>query len=516
MKWMSLTDVFATSARHLMIPIRHQCTGHCQRSSAILPEFLSPVVRESYLATGIKSDRAARGAEPFIRVSWEHALDLVANEIERVKRDYGNTAIFAGSYGWASAGRVHHPRTLLKRLLNLHGGFTDHVLDYSRGAALVIVPRVVGTEDPVGIHLTAWDSIIDHSKMILCFGGMSPKNFQIDAGGMGIHRSNDWMGRIRASGIEVIHVSPLRSDLSEALDSHWLPIRPNTDTAMMLGMAHTLYSEDLHDREFLQRCCCGFDVFARYLSGESDGIPKSAEWAATICEIAADTIRDLARRAAACRTMVTLAYSLQRGDHGEQPIWMGITLAAMLGQIGLPGGGFGVGYGSMGTKGMRRAPASLRAVPTGTNPTGSFIPVSRIADMLLSPGEPYDFNGQRRTYPDIRMVMWGGGNPFHHHQDINKLLQAWRKPETVVVQETFWAPIARFADIVLPATTTLERNDIGAGWWDNVVYAMQQALPPVGDARSDFEIIAALADRLRAGRGIYGGSRRVWLGSVPL
>jgi biotin/methionine sulfoxide reductase len=97
----------------------------------------------------------------------------------------------------------------------------------------------------------------------------------------------------------------------------------------------------------------------------------------------------------------------------------------MLGQIGLPGGGFGVGYGSMGTKGMRHAAAALRSIPTGNNPTGRFIPVSRIADMLLSPGEPYDFHGKRYTYPDIHMLLWGGGNPFHHHQDLNKLLRAW-------------------------------------------------------------------------------------------
>lgn len=471
-----------------------------------------PAVREGYLAKGIASDRAARGGEPFVRVTWDRALDLVAAELQRAKREHGNDSIFAGSYGWASAGRLHHPRTLLKRMLNLHGGFTDHVLDYSRGAALVIVPRVVGSEEPVGIKLTAWDSIIEHAELILSFGGMAPKNFQIDSGGMGVHRSNDWMRRIRAAGIEVVYTSPLRSDISEHLHAQWLPIRPNTDTALMLGIAHTLVTEGLHDQAFLDRYCTGFDVFARYLVGESDGLPKSAEWAARICELDPDVIRSLARRAAGRRTMITLAYSLQRGDHGEQPIWMGITLAAMLGQIGLPGGGFGVGYGSMGTKGIRHAPSVLRAVPAGNNPAGCFIPVSRITDMLLSPGASYDFNGLRLTYPDIHMVMWGGGNPFHHHQDINRLLRGWQKPETIVVQEVFWTPVARFADIVLPAASTLERNDISAGWWDNVVYAMKQAIPPIGEARSDLAIVAALAERLGYGEAFNEGRDEMsWL-----
>jgi biotin/methionine sulfoxide reductase len=132
----------------------------------------------------------------------------------------------------------------------------------------------------------------------------------------------------------------------------------------------------------------------------------------------------------------------------------------------------------------------------GVNPTGKYIPVSRITDMLLHPGESFDFNGKRLTYPDVRMVLWAGGNPFHHHQDLNRMLRGWQKPETIVVSEIFWTPVARFADIVLPAASTLERNDISAGWWDNVVYAMQKAVEPVGESRSDLDIVTALAERL--------------------
>jgi biotin/methionine sulfoxide reductase len=455
-----------------------------------------PMVRADYLARGIASDRSGRGREPFVPISWDRALDLVAGEINRVKAAHGNAAIFAGSYGWASSGRLHHPRTLLKRLLNLHGGFTDHVLDYSRAAASVIVPRVLGTMDPVAVNLTTWDSIIANAELIVSFGGMAPKNFQIDSGGMGVHRGQQWMQAIRDAGIGVVYVGPYRDDISDTLDADWLSIRPGTDTALMLGLAHTLHAEQLHDTQFLGRYCVGFPIFARYLTGEADGIAKSAEWAAPLCDVPAETIRTLARRMAAKRTMITLSYSLQRADHGEQPMWMGIVLAAMLGQIGLPGGGFGIGYGSMGTKGMRRAPVPLRAIPTGDNPTGSRIPVARISDMLLSPGQTIDFNGERITYPDIRMIYWGGGNPFHHHQDINRLLQAWRKPETIVVQDFYWTPAARHADIVLPVATPLERNDVSAGWLDNTVYAMRKAIEPIGEARSDYDIVCALADRL--------------------
>ncbi len=94
-------------------------------------------------------------------------------------------------------------------------------------------------------------------------------------------------------------------------------------------------------------------------------------------------------------------------------------------------------------------------VPQGRNSIADFIPVARIADMLLHPGEPFDYNGQRLTYPDIKLVYWAGGNPFHHHQDLNRLRRAFARPDTVIVTNSAWTATARHADIVLPATITL-------------------------------------------------------------
>jgi biotin/methionine sulfoxide reductase len=119
-----------------------------------------------------------------------------------------------------------------------------------------------------------------------------------------------------------------------------------------------------------------------------------------------------------------------------------------------------------------------------------------MADMLLSPNQEYDFNGERQRYPDVRLVYWAGGNPFHHHQDLNRLRQAWARPETVIVNDTWWTATARRADIVLPATTTLERNDVGAGARDRYIFAMEKAIDPVGGSRHDADIFRELAARL--------------------
>ena len=191
----------------------------------------------------------------------------------------------------------------------------------------------------------------------------------------------------------------------------------------MLGLAHTLVAEGLHDQGFLDRYTRrATTTFERYLLGEADGVPKDAAWAAPVCGVEPEAIRRLARRMAAARTLVTVTWSLQRAQHGEQPVWAALALAAMLGQIGLPGGGFGHGYGSMGDVGEPR-PAGAAADPAARATTrcarSSRSPGSRTC--CCNPGAAYDYDGERLTYPDIRLVYWAGGNPFHHHQDLGRL-----------------------------------------------------------------------------------------------
>ena len=163
------------------------------------------------------------------------------------------------------------------------------------------------------------------------------------------------------------------------------------------GVAHTLYSEQKHDQAFLDRYTTGFDKFLAYLLGQEDGQPKSAEWASTICGVDAKVIRQLALDMASKRTMIMAGWGMQRQQHGEQPNWMLVTLAAMLGQIGLPGGGYGFSYhyssgGSPTAKGGILAGISAGNAPkNGPAP----IPVARIADCLANPGKTIDFNSAR-------------------------------------------------------------------------------------------------------------------------
>ena len=261
----------------------------------------------------------------------------------------------------------------------------------------------------------------------------------------------------------------------------------------MLALVHTLVVEGLHDRDFLDRYTVGWPVFERYLLGETDGQPKDAAWAAAITGVAADTIVALARSLHGRRALIVVSHSLQRAEHGEQPVWMGAVLAAALGQIGLPGGGYAYALGAIAYYGRRYNAVPMPTLPQGRNGVAEFIPVARIADMLLNPGGTYRYNGQTRTYPDIRLVYWAGGNPFHHHQDLNRLRRAFAQVDTLVVHELGWTATARHADFVLPCD-----DDAGARG-----YRRQRQRSAAGaDARG--------SRRLMARRGTTTRSSPIW------
>ena len=456
-----------------------------------------PMVRKSFLDKGIAANPAGRGAEPFVAVDWETALDLAAGQIERVRSDHGNGSIFAGSYGWGSAGRFHHAQSQVHRFMNAAGGYVRHKNSYSHAALEVMIKHICADMREVVLNeMTQWPEIASDCELMVMFGGLPHKNAQVTSGGVGRHTLNEGLQACYDAGVEFVNISPLRTDVAAMFEPEWVAVRPNTDAALMLALAHTLISEDLHDKDFIARYTVGLDKFTPYLMGESDGLVKDATWAEPITGITAKTIIDLARRMADCRTMIMTAWGVQRGDHGEQPIWLTVVLAALLGHIGLPGGGFGIGYGSENGLGNPTKLFNWPALAQGENAVDDFIPVARISDLLLSPGKTYDYDGEKRTYADIRLVYWAGGNPFHHHQDINRLIEAFRRPECVIVNEVHWTSVARHADIVFPATTALERNDLMFARWEPTVVPMHKAIEPIGESRNDYDIFAALSQRL--------------------
>ncbi|MEQ1614784.1 MAG: molybdopterin guanine dinucleotide-containing S/N-oxide reductase [Hyphomicrobiaceae bacterium] len=471
-----------------------------------------PMVRRGWLERGPGPDDR-RGRDEYVAMSWKVVTDLLGGELARVRDKHGPGAIFGGSYGWASAGRFHHAQSQIHRFLNTAlGGYVRSVNSYSSGASSVLIPHVLNDYEDTTKRNVSWEQIADHSDVVLSFGGMALKNSMVAGGGISQHVERGAMDRARARGCRFVLVGPLRADLPEEAGAEWIPNIPGTDTALMMALVHTLVINNRHDRDFLDRFTVGWPVFERYLMGHADGQPKDADWAAAITGVSAETIRKLALSLAGRRTLVVVSHSLQRAEHGEQPVWMGAVLAAALGQIGLSGGGYGYALGAIGYYGRRYNAVPVPTLSQGRNGVADFIPVARISDMLLKPGTTYRYNGQTRTYPDIRLVYWAGGNPFHHHQDLNRLRCAFAKVDTLVVHELGWTATARHADFVLPCTMTLEREDIGANANDPLMVAMHPVAKPIGDARDDYEIFADLARRLGAEEAFTEGRTvRQWL-----
>jgi biotin/methionine sulfoxide reductase len=299
-------------------------------------------------------------------------------------------------------------------MLNLVGGFTDHRDTYSVAAGPVILRHVLGSDGSSNGAATTLDNIAEHCETLIVFGALSPRTSQIEAGGLARHKLEMYLKRMVEREVRIILVSPSRNDIPDWVNAEWWPIRPNTDTALMLAIAGEVVKAGWHDVDFLKAGCSGSDLFLDYLSGATDGVEKNAEWAAHITGLEVAQIRALVPTLQARRVMLTVSWSLQRARFGEQPFWAALGLAAVLGQIGLPGGGVGYGYGSLGGVGATYGVGLSPSVSKLENPTGSFIPVSRITDLLLNPGTPFTYEGKTYSYPDIRLVYWAGGNPYHH------------------------------------------------------------------------------------------------------
>ena len=460
-----------------------------------------PMVRRSFLEKGWRAGGEGRGSGPFVRVSWETAAKLVADELKRVKETYGNSAIYAASPAWMSPGSLGNARNLMQRVLNLNGGFTGSMGDYSTGCAQTILPYVIGSNG-VYEQVTSWELIADKTELVILWGCDPTVTNELDWASTFHEAADDWR-RLKAGKAEIIAINPLKPDTAVFMGdkAQWIAPRPNTDVALMLAVAYELEHSGLADHEFLRKYTVGFEKFRPYLMGETDGVKKTPEWAEAVCGVKAGVIRELARKMSAKRTMIMGGWGIQRAEHGEQVHWMMVVLAAMTGQIGLPGGGFGFTYHySNGGAPTSEAPAlpGISAFPKNCpHPEKSLpaIPVARITDCILHPGKTIDHNGSKITYPELKMAVWSGGNPFGHQEDVASLREAWRRLETTVVCDVVWTASARHADIVLPAATTFERNDITSiGSYANAGYvAMQQAVLPQYESKSDFEVWRAVA-----------------------
>ena len=428
-----------------------------------------------------------RGSGEFARASWDEALAEVAAQLRRVCDTYGPAAILDCSRtGSLSA---LHGRAVVPRLLHMLGGCTELWTNISAEAEVFAVRMTYGAKAD---YKSAGREPIDYlnSRLILMWG-WSPGDGTFGTGTL------QYLKLARKHGVRMICVDPRRTRSSHELADEHVFIRPSTDTAALLAMAYVITREGLQDRAYLDRHVLGFDEahlppgapagssYRAYLMGEADGVRKTPEWASAITGVPAATLERLAIEFATSRpAALHCGYAPGRTLHGEQFHRAAYALAAMTGNVGIPGGNAGTSNGATGRGGVQLLSA-------GPNPAGARVSSPLLADLLD--------RGRAGGYPaDIKMIYSAAGDLFNQLPNVPRILAAAQRLEFMVVHEHFMTPTARYADIVLPATTFWERNDVHTPWagaGHYVVY-MKKAIEPVGECRNDLDICTDLARRL--------------------
>ncbi len=453
-----------------------------------------------------------RGEGEFHPISWEEALDSVAAQFERVKRKYGSSALFV-PYGTGSYNQLNGSH-VARRLMNLFGGCLGIYNSYSWAATNMATPTVYGTLI-TGNQRQDWLN----SKYILMWG-WNPAEMRDGT------NSDYFVKLAREAGARVVCIDPRHTLSAAALADEWIPIRPGTDTAMMSSMAYIMLTEGLYDANFVTTHCVGFNAeqmpvdgaesYSEYILGIRDGTPKTPEWAESITAVPAETIARIAREYATSKpAMLYQGYGMQRRAYGEQVVRAGCVLAAITGNVGIPGG-WASGLGLQAPDG-----GGLWTVfPTRENPIKSEIPVFLWSEACLRGKSMTTADGVRGTQRldnDIKLIYGVATNCLiNQHADINRtaaILRDEKIVEFIVIQDNFLTSSARFADIVLPACTQFETWGVEDGWkYGDEVILQPKLVEPPGECKSDYRICAELAERLGIGNIFTEGrDEKAWV-----
>ncbi len=413
----------------------------------------------------------SRGSGDFKEVSWDEALDCVVAGLRKIKRKFGSESIlFLGGSG-ACRGALHNTGSLTKRFLNMFGGYTQTYGNYSSAASDFVTPYLFGTLN-IGIDAAT----LQHSKLIILWG----------ANIMDTRFGCEYPTRIKEAAknnVPIIVIDPRKSRTANLDHAKWIFIRPGTDTAMMAAVLYELIKNKQVDHPFLEKYCIGFDRVQKYILGTDDNQPKTAQWAEQICGTPADSIKKLADLYGRIEpTALIPGLSIQRNIGGEEAMRMAMVLQAATGNIGKWGGASG------GCIWDGLPVPECGAMDPADRSENPLIPEYCWSDAILE--------GKSGQYPsDIQAIYNVGGNYLSQGSDIKKNMRAFNQVEFSVCHEHFMTPTARYCDVILPATTFLEREDILFPGMNYLFYS-GKAMDPPGNVKDDYDIFCGLSQRL--------------------
>lgn len=441
-----------------------------------------------------------RGEGKFEKISWEEAIDYIAKELTRITQKYGPASRYS-NYASGHSGSIIGAGNMIQKILGLTGGYLGYHNSYSSAQTSNATPFTYGTTQTGSTLNTLSDS-----KLIILWGH-NPVETRFGV-------TDYYVRKAKEAGVKIVVIDPRQSDTAVALADEWIPIAPTTDNAMMDAMTYVIISEKLYDKNFVDKYCVGFDEehmpegvpegesLVSYIMGEKDGVAKTPEWASKICRVPADTIRKLAREFATNKPSALLqGWGPQRQAYGEQFVRGGTVLAAITGNVGVRGGwASGAGYVSL---------VKTTAVPKGDNPLGGLtIPcflwtdaVVRGTEMGAKDGVKGLPEGQETLPTNIKAMFNLAGNTLiNQHSDCNRtaeILEDESLLELIVVSDIFMTPSAKFADILLPSNSFMERWDIGTTWAPSQQAILsQKCIDNLFETKSDYEWLTMLAQKL--------------------
>jgi len=416
----------------------------------------------------------SRGSGEFKEISWREALDRIAEKLDDLRMKEGSESVLAFYGSGSCVSAVHNTGLLCKRFFSLFGGFTGQSDTYSCATATFVQKYLFGTQ-MVGLD----PPTLFKSNLIILWGAnLSDTRFS--------SRIETILRRCKRDGVPIIVIDPRRSNTVRRLATQWIPIRPGTDTAMMAAVLWVLLDEGIVDRKYTDTYTSGFEELISYVDGRTDGIAKDPSWASSICGVPVDIITDFAHTYGSTKPTALLpGWSLQRALGGEETYRFTVALQAATGNIGQIGGSSGGEF-----KGRLPNP-HISKMPVPDTSEFPVIPVVKWPDAILE--------GPPGGYPtEIKAIYNCGSNHLNQGSDTKKSIRAFEKVEFIVTQDLFMTPTARYSDIVLPAATFLEREDVTLPA-DNFLLYSAEAVEPLPETKTDYDIFCDLSERLGFG-----------------
>ena len=479
-----------------------------------------------------------RGKSKYVRISWDEATDLIAAEIKRIHKDYGPLAILVQGDGHGECKFIHAPHGCSTLLLDKMGGFTQQVRNPDSWEGWYWGARHIWGKGLVGMMNPA-DNIVNdisvNSDMVVVWGG-DPETTPWGFRGQLASRLLFFWDQI---DLKQVYICPEVNYACAIHADKWIPILPNTDAAMQLAVIYVWISEGTYDKEYVETHTVGFDKIKAYVLGEEDGIPKTPKWASEKCGVPPWTIKALARDWA--QKAVTIGHyfagGMARGPYATEPARLEIVLLGMQGlgkpgvhqaqiaYLGMPRNVLGAGRQYMDMfNNLATSPVGDRLLkPHKGTPLAwgkQLVPKTLIEDAIKNGTvdfwgtggheEPTADQYKKYTYPlpkedggteihmmwtdtPCRVTCWNCGND---------VCEAMLNPkiEFIVAQHPWLENDCVYADIILPTNTTLEVNDIMLNLRDGdsfqTVINMRKAIEPVGESKSDYEAVCAVAEKL--------------------